>query len=84
MRLLLLVGVIFYNRLCLKLDKSEFELAQLVSKVTLENLPWVSPEMSYLHKVQVNKSSSSVQTEKVKLHRKKEVGGHSKIFVCWL
>ena len=57
-----------------------------MSKVTLELriCHEQSPEMSYLHKVQVNRSGSSVQTEKVKLHRKKEVGAYSKIFVCWL
>ena len=80
MRLHLLFPVILYHRLCLKLDKSEFWLAQLVSKVTLELR--ISPKMSYLHKIQVNKSGSSVQTEKVKLRRKREVGAHRKIFVC--
>ena len=39
-RLLLLFGVILHNRLCLKLDKSEFKLSQLVSKVTLELRIW--------------------------------------------
>ena len=55
------------------------------SDTRAENLPLaegVSPEISYLHKVQVNRSGSSVQTEKVKLHRKREVGAYSKIFVC--
>ena len=69
MRLHLLFPVILCHRLCLKLGKSELWLAQLVSKVTLELR--ISPEMSYLHKIQVNKSGSSVQTERVKLRQKK-------------
>ena len=47
-----------------------------MSKVTLELR--ISPEMSYLHKIQVNKSGSSVQTEKVKLQGKK-VGASNQI-----
>ena len=40
-----------------------------MSKVTRTE---ISPAMSYLHKIQVNKSGSSVQTEKVKLRQKIE------------
>ena len=67
--------------LCLKLDKSEFQLAQLVSKVTLELR--ISTEMSCLHKIQVKKSSSSVKTEKVKDHRKKELNAISPTWLCY-
>ena len=51
-----------------------------MSKVTLELR--ISPEMSYLHKIQVNKSGSSVQTEKVKLQENSEVNAVSKIWEC--
>ena len=52
-----------------------------MSKVTLELR--ISPEMSCLHKIQVKKSGSSVKTEKVKDHRKKEVNAFSKICLCY-
>ena len=51
-----------------------------MSKVTLELR--ISPEMSCLHKIQVKKSGSSEQTEKVKDHKKKEVNAFSKICLC--
>ena len=51
-----------------------------MSKVTLELR--ISPEMSYLHKIQVNKSGSSVETEKVKLQENSDVNAVSKIWEC--
>ena len=52
-----------------------------MSKVTLELR--ISTEMSCLHKIQVKKSSSSVKTEKVKDHRKKELNLISPTWLCY-
>ena len=51
-----------------------------MSKVTVELR--ISTEISCLHKIQVKKSSCSVQTEKVKDHQKKELNAISKICLC--
>ena len=52
-----------------------------MSKVTLELR--ISPEMSCLQKIQVKKSGSSVKTEKVKDHRKKELNAISPTWLCY-
>ena len=52
---------------------------QLLSKVIQELRIFTDMIMSFLHKVQVNRRSTSVQTEKVKLQGKKEVGASNQI-----